>query len=129
MEKKKALLVISNHNPEEWSKEQRAGWEYIEYYPFPYVSANADEKEIIDLSIPVSSKIGEFYRFCDDNGYRGYVNLQGEYTLCKVIYDALRDEDVKFTFPSSERIVEEYVDENCNNIKKCIFKFVRWRIL
>lgn len=119
----KYLLVISNHNPKTWSEAQKEGWDKIEYYPFPNINPEMSKEEIISTHVTdICEKIGKFYGECDAKKIDGYINLQGESTVVLYVALVLAGEDVKFIFPTTERIVEEK-----DGIKTSIFKFVKWR--
>lgn len=126
---KKALLVISNHSPELWSGEQKLGWDRIEYVQFPTVLPDKTTEEIImDEVTEICKIIGYFYKSCEENGEKGYVNLQGEYTVCYYVYKALaNDDEVKFVFPTTDRVVQEVKKEDGTVEKKSVFKFIMWR--
>lgn len=124
----KKLLVISNHNPNSWSAEQKAGWDEIKYIPFPNIPPTKNTHDIINDEVTdICGKIGKFYAECDEEGCDGYVNLQGEYSLCCYVYQSLANSEVNFTFPTTERVVEEVIKEDGSVEKKAIFKFVMWR--
>lgn len=115
----KKLLVISNHNPELWSNEQKKGWDKIEYVPFPNIDPKKSIEEIRNSDVPFV--IGVIAGFLTENsGDDLFVNLQGEFSLCKEVFLALPK--INFIFPTTERIVEEK-----DGKKISIFKFVRWR--
>ena len=119
----KKLLVISNHEPSKWSEKQREGWDDIQYFPFPNVSPQKGVAEIItDEVSKICGEIGRFYSTCDEDGSEGFVTLQGEFTVCKYVFDALHGENVKFIFPTTERKVVEK-----DGTKTSIFEFVKWR--
>ena len=116
------LLVISNHNPEFWDQSQKEGWDKIEFMQFPNVSPQKDMEAIINCEIvEIVDKINSFYRECLRLGAKGFVNLQGDFSLCYLVYQLMPS--VNFIFPTTERVVEE----RPNGEKVSRFKFVRWR--
>jgi hypothetical protein len=124
----KYLLVISNHNPDKWSENQKQGWDRIEFHPFPNIPADISSAEVIEnFATPICQKIGEFYSKCDEQGADGYVTIQGEFSLCKAVFDALHGEDVRFVFPTTERKVVETQNPDGTTTKTAIFEFVQWR--
>jgi len=124
----KCLLVISNHSPDKWDGKQKEGWDKIEFHPFPNVPADASQKQVIlEYATPICQKIGEFYANCDKINATGYVSIQGEFSLCKAIFDALHGENVKFVFPTTERKVVETLNPDGTTTKQSIFEFVQWR--
>ena len=115
----KSLLVISNHNPDKWAEEQKAGWDTIDYIPFPNVSPGILFQEVTEMSVPILEKIGEWRNKHDG----GKISIQGEFTLVSVLMSAIQRHDGwVFTFPTTERIVGEK-----DGRKISVFKFVRWR--
>lgn len=124
----KHLLVISNHAPNKWSNEQKEGWDKIDYIPFPNVPANATTTEVIEkYANPIAAEIGAFYNECDNMNAEGYITIQGEFSLCKIIFDVLHGEKVKFVFPTTERIAVEEIQPDGSVQKKSVFKFSQWR--
>ena len=121
----KKLLVISNHNPQSWDDYQKAGWDRIDFIPFPNVLPDKTKIELMNDEVPQICKIiGEFYNRCDEEGAVGFVNLQGEFTLCYLVYISLYGENVNFVFPTTDRVVQEN-PETGEKISK--FKFIMWR--
>lgn len=124
---KKNLLVISNHTPEKWGESQRTGWDKIEYLPFPNVSANATSFDVVNIATDICGKIGEFYKYCDEQNVEGFVTIQGEFSLCKAVFDALHGENIRWIFPTTERRTIEKVKEDGTVEKTAVFEFVQWR--
>ena len=121
---KKNLLVISNHNPENWDEAQKAGWDKISYIAFPNVPPAKSRTELMNEEVlTICRQIGEFYNQCDNEGAEGFVTLQGEFTLCYLVYYSLFGKNVNFIFPTTERVVEEKSD----GTKTSQFQFVIWR--
>ncbi len=122
------LLAITNHNPEKWSQEQKEGWNDIEFLPFPNIPPEIDIDELIEkYTIPICGEIGKFYRKCEEEKAEGYVMLQGDFSLCKTVWDSLHGEDVNWIFPTTKRMAVEEVQEDGTTRINHIFKFVRWR--
>jgi hypothetical protein len=117
----KSLLVISNHPPEKWEKEQKREWDKIDYIPFPNVPPEWDMEKVINLAIPLCEKIREWV----SKNPEGKVCLQGDFSLCWVIYRSI--DDPIFVFPTTERKVEEKKTEDGKVEKLYHFHFVRWR--
>lgn len=118
----KNLLVISNHPPEKWEDEQKRGWDKIDYVPFPNIPPSCSMEEVYkSFAIPLAGKIGEWMR----ENPEGKVCLQGDFSLCYAIWRSI--EDLIFTFPTTERVVEERKLEDGRIEKTYHFKFVRWR--
>lgn len=112
----KKLLVISNHSPEKWESEQKAGWD-IEYMPFPEVPPEIDMEEVKEIGKPIIKEILDFTR----KNPEGKVCIQGEFSLCSYIYRMLPEDF--FVFPTTKRVVEETKE----GLRLYKFKFVRWR--
>ena len=125
MEKKKYLLVISNHNPKNWDEAQKVGWDKIDFIPFPNILPDKSRIELMnDEVLQICRMIGEFYSRCDEEGAEGFVNLQGDFTLCYLVYISLYGENVNFVFPTTDRVVREN-PETGEKLSK--FQFVMWR--
>lgn len=128
------LLVISNHNPVNWSEEQKAGWNKIEYIPFPEVNPTWDRDKVKVLANELIIKMeqitgyvfgyafetphvfmnsNEEWRFC----------IQGEYTLSSELYYRFGEMKNLLVFPTTRRVV---VDNGDGTFAK-VFEFVRWR--
>ena len=120
---KMELLVISNHPPEKWADDQKAGWDVIDYIPFPDVPAAESLEEVIDLSQPIISQIRDWRERHPD----GRVSIQGEFTLSAYLLLAVEKLwGWCFSFPTTERqVVEEVKDRG--TLRKTVFRFVRWR--
>ncbi|MEM4134328.1 MAG: hypothetical protein QXV73_03950 [Candidatus Micrarchaeia archaeon] len=115
------LLVISNHPPERWAEEQKEGWDRIDYIPFPQVPATASFEQVVEIATPLARAIGEWLSQNPD----GKVCLQGEFTLCYILFRSI--DDYIFVFPTTERVVEERQKADGSTEKIATFKFVRWR--
>ena len=118
----KELLVISNHPPDRWGDDQKAGWDSIDYIPFPEIPPDADFDEVCgEIAVKLADKIGEWI----GDHPNGKVNLQGEFTVCYILFRAI--DDMIFVFPTTKRETTEIVKEDGSVEKKTVFKFVRWR--
>lgn len=140
----KKLLVMSNHPVNKWSDEQKAGWDEIEYIPFPVVDPNFDREGIITLADQVMKNIKKTLSEKDKANYKWTamsddphtnivwlwdnakshfcewsISLQGEFSLCNELFQMIGAHCV---FPSTERVVEEK-----DGVKTSVFKFVKWR--
>jgi hypothetical protein len=124
----KKLLVVSNHPPEKWSPEQRAGWDEIQYIPFPNVPATATRKEVQKMADKLEREIDSIINLDpDDRTTWGIwkVSIQGESCLCAELIMKFAPEDI--VFPTTERVSVE-IDKGSGIIEKTVqFKFVRWR--
>ena len=118
-EMKKDLLVISNHPPAGWGKEQKAGWDTIDHIPFPNVPPTFSFQEVSEMAEILLGKIGEW----KNTHAEGKISIQGEFTLSSILTLAIQRYDGwVLTFPTTERVVEEK-----DGKKMSTFKFVRWR--
>jgi len=110
------LLVVSNHNPETWTIEQRAGWDKIDYIPFPKVKPELSFDEVVELAFKLYTKIKKWRKKNKD----GKVCLQGEDTICYLIFRNIFEPI--FVFPTTKKVVEKKDGKRIYS-----FRFVRWR--
>lgn len=116
------FVNCSNHSSEMWSEEQLQAahaWGDIADYPFPYVEAVADRKEIQKKAQHVVDRI---------LGLRpDAVLCQGEYILNYAIVKRLKELGIMVVAASSERMVEERRMPDGSTQKVSRFSFVRFR--
>ena len=125
---KKYLLFISNHDPDKWGENQKAGWDKIVYIPFPEVPADANWQKVEMIANELKELINEFAGDCFKEDAECFVNLQGEFSLCYILYEKFFGNDyLKFAFPTTERRVIEKVSPEGVTIKTAVFEFKRWR--
>jgi len=115
------LINISNHPSSSWSPEQRADWDEIFDLPFPAVPPEWDTRQVISLAVELGQKVCELSSDLP-RGEFPCVMVQGEFSLCTILYEIFRGE-WRFFSPTSERLVEELPDGR----KIVTFRFVRWR--
>lgn len=116
------FVNCTNHRVEMWNEKQleEAGkYGDIIDIPFPYVSANLTIQEVRDIASEVVDKI---VKLSPD-----VVLCQGEFTLTYTIVNELRKNNIKVVSACSERMAEEYTNEEGNIEKKSIFEFVQFR--
>ena len=118
------FLNCSNHRSENWTKEQIAavsamGETVIEDYPFPSVSAEADEEKIAALAGDVCREILE--------KKPNVVMCQGEFTLTHKLVNELMKNGIKVVAACSERETSEKVMSDGTVKKDSVYKFVRFR--
>lgn len=118
------LLVVSNHPPEKWEEAQKVGWDRIDYIPFPNIDPRADRVEINEIAEKLIEKIK---KWLFKNYNHGKLCLQGEFTLCYIIFNKLHTWNDIFVFPTTERVVEEKLLPDGSIEKVSKFRFVRWR--
>lgn len=124
----KRLLVISNHHPDGWSKEQKAGWDSIEFHQLPNVSPHSSTTEIIEKEkTEICGAIEKFLGDCDIKGDDGYISLQGESSVCYYVFDVLKNANIFFVFSTTERVSVEETLPDGSTKKISQFKFVLWR--
>lgn len=123
------LLAITNHNPEKWDEEQKKGWDEIIFVPFPNIPSELDTESVAEIADEIYDIVMSFYRKCDDEYVSGYIMLQGEFSLCKLVFDKLHKENVKWAFPTTDRKVIEKINEDGTVTKTSVFQFVRWRLM
>lgn len=102
------LINISNHNSNQWSKEQKVGFDEIIDVQFPNIPANATTDEV--------STEDELN-----------IMLQGEFSLCYKLKELM--DKVNYYIPTTERKVVESFGTNNEIIKTTIFQFVQWRVI
>ena len=122
---KKNLLVVSNHNPENWPDQQIFGWDRIDYIAFPNIPATATFNDVADIVSPICEQIGEWVA----NNPFGKLCIQGEFTATYIMQSSIAycNDSALFTFPTTERVVEEKVNADGSISKTANFKFVQWR--
>ena len=114
----KRFVNFSNHPSANWSKEQiEAAEKYGEIcdYPFPSISATADEEEIAALADITAEKILAMNPEA--------VMCQGEFTLTYAVICRLVRHDVPVLAACSERQVRELPDGK----KEVVFRFEGFR--
>jgi hypothetical protein len=112
------LINISNHNSNNWSKEQKEGFDEIIDVQFPNIPANATIKDVILTAYDLLEKLTNEISTEDAL----HIMLQGEFTLCYKLKDMLDKAywTVNYYIPTTERKVVE---------KTTIFQFVQWRVI
>jgi hypothetical protein len=118
------LLVISNHNPQSWSAEQKEGWDEILYVPFPNVDPHLDTEGVYEIA---SNLIFDNF---SDISEAGNISIQGEMSLTYNLISFIKKNPllshIRVWIPTTERVSVEKV-ENGQTIKTAVFRFVRWR--
>lgn len=118
------FINLSNHPSDKWGNKQleeaRKFGDIVDI-PFPLISAEYDEKEIVKIADEYSERI----RSLVDRD--GAVMVQGEFTLTFAIVNRLKSNGIKVLSACSERIVTETVDEKDEEIKIVKFNFVKFR--
>jgi len=116
---KNNLLVISNHDPKNWDREQKEGWDNIDYIPFPNINPEFSASEVWEIA----KKLVKEIKIWLNQNTGGKINLQGEFSLSFAVFVLMSNEASNvFTFPTTERVVEEK-----DGKKISVFKFVMWR--
>lgn len=121
------LIVISNHAPDKWSKEQRAGWDIV-YIPHPYIKADMDRQELVRI---VTDLFRDEVLPHIENIHNTYFCIQGDYGFTflmqqEVLYSCYPDLN-QFVFPTTERFSQERELPDGTVVKEQLFKFVQWR--
>ena len=121
------LINISNHNSNNWSKEQKAGFDEIIDIQFPNVPANATTKDVILTAYDLLDKITDEVLTEDELN----IMLQGEFSLCYKLKELIDKAywTVNYYIPTTERKVVESFGINKETIKETIFQFVQWRVI
>lgn len=131
--KKMAILVFSNKNPNKtWLKEQKEGFDVIEYLRLPKIDYMAGIDDIYyGAAKDIVNKIKEFslkYPLKEDYLTR-YTIENADPTLVRLIYARLEDEldYYKFIFPVIKKEIQKEKLPDGTEVKRVIKKFVRWR--
>lgn len=134
---RKILIAVSNHPPETWPEEQKAGWDEIVYIPFPNVPAELDREDVWLLAENLASEIAKIFDIKSREGNQVRLWIAGDYSLTIfTIYEYIRNHWGPYpvgiffdwlVFPTTERIVIEEKNSDGNIVKKSVFKFVKWR--
>lgn len=139
------LINISNHHPDTWSQEQKAGWDEIIHIPFPYVDPHQTSKDLDAVTLCTVNQIKKssgllpkvdsrlktnvWTSTCDcgntpiwytPNDIR--VCIQGDFSLTVKIIQWLGIGG-KLVFPTSQR--DSVL--NSDGTKTIRFRFVQWR--
>ncbi len=109
------LINVSNHPSNEWSGEQKNGWNEIIDVPFPKIDPNASCDEIEETAYKLYEKIIRIHNLKSESSV--FVMLVGEFSLCYILYDVLKQKGIGIAIPATERKPDGS------------FNFVNWRIL
>lgn len=117
------LVVISNHLPSTWSKEQLAKWEGIIYIQFPNVPPEYTTEQV---HVMVLNLIQQHERTLLETKN---VCIQGEFTFVLDFYRTVVEMALPLTFwiPTTERVAVETTGPNGETKKESVFRFVSWR--
>jgi hypothetical protein len=121
----KILINISNHPSARWSEEQKRGWDRIIDIPFPPISPEWGEETVHQMSYDIREQVEKIKA---EVGIP-FVMVQGEFSLCYLLYEKLRNSGYKIAIPTTARQVVEESQPDGSVVKKNIFRFVRWRII
>lgn len=134
--KKNKFLVISNHNPELWSKEQKeiiADDICLVYHEFPKIPPEFDNFDCYIIADELMDIIRKEKPL--------YISIQGEQSiimgLTRKILENREIEGFDFVFwntlqwiiPTTKRISKEVTNIDGTTRKECEFRFVRWRLV
>ncbi len=118
------LINLSNHPSDKWSKKQMKASSVfggISDIPFPQISPEADEQEIIKLAEEYFFKIKEILSIIDGDNLNA-VHLMGEMTFCFALASLLIKSGIKCIASTSRRNSSEQ-----NGKKISEFEFVKFR--
>jgi hypothetical protein len=123
------LYVISNHPPEKWSDEQKAGIPNIDYTPMPNIPASYSSMEVHKEFInPHIDRLEKMRRKAKSAGKILHISIQGEWTFVGNIVRYFADKiRIQFWTPTTERVVKEVQNPDSSITKVSEFRFVRWR--
>ena len=121
------LINISNHNSNNWSKEQKAGFDEIIDVQFPNIPANATTKDIISIAYDLLEKLTDEVSTEDELN----IMLQGEFSLCYKLKELIDKAywTINYYIPTTERNVVESVNIDGATTKNVTFQFVQWRVI
>lgn len=121
------LINISNHNSNNWSKEQRAGFDEIIDVQFPNVPSNATTKDVILIAYDLIERLLDEIPAEDELN----IMLQGEFSLCYKLKELMDKAywTVNYYIPTTERNVVESVNIDGTTTKNVTFHFVQWRVI
>jgi hypothetical protein len=114
------LINLSNHNSNNWNKEQRGEFGLIVDIPFPNINPDATTEEV---EVLVNEYVGIINANRIDN-----IMLQGEFTFCYLLQNKLRTR-CKFWIPTTERKVVEKLNVDDSTTKTAVFEFKQWRVI
>ena len=116
------FLNCTNHKTSEWSENQKKAalleGEILDF-PFPTVSAEADELEIENMAHNIVEKIIQ--------RKPNIVLCQGEFTLTYSIVSKLIDQKIRVVSACSERKASIKLLPDGNSLKEAYFEFIRFR--
>ena len=122
------LLVISNHNPASWSKEQLAdfdGWNIV-FVQFPTVDPNLDKDGVRKI---VKELVSILYSEKPNK-----ICIQGEQSVIMGLAIEMADPDFGlripedcWVIPTTERVSIESVQPDGTTKKEMVFRFCKWR--
>lgn len=123
------LFVISNHPPEKWSDEQKAGISHIDFTPMPNIPAHYTAMQVHkEFTHPQIDRLEKMRRKAKSAGKILHVSIQGEWTYVGGIIHYFADKiRIHFWTPTTERVVKEVQNTDGSVTKVSEFKFVRWR--
>lgn len=121
------LINISNHNSNNWSKEQKVGFDEIIDVQFPNIPANATTKDVILIAYDLLDKLTDEVSMEDELN----IMLQGEFSLCYKLKELMDKAywTVNYYIPTTERNVVESVNIDGATTKNVTFQFVQWRVI
>jgi len=128
----KLLINCSNHPSLKWSEEQKEGWDIIIDVPFPAIDPRWDttSEEYLLALVGTRNTILDVLSNHEYLELEKHIMLQGEFSLCYLLYSKLSLLDSLFfdgfVVPTTERVVEEKVEDGVCK-KTAVFRFVMWR--
>ena len=116
------FINFSNHRYESWGEKQQkaaAVWGEARDLPFPYISPEADERQIKELA---DQSVKNMLELKPDA-----VMCQGEFTLSYAVIKRLKECGITVVSACSERRVTEELLEDGSSRKISQYQFVRFR--
>lgn len=115
------LINLSNHPFENWDEKQKQTaieqFGFVEDFPFPLISPNAELSDIINLAEQIYNDIYIKYRT------NIYIHLMGEYVLCYQLSKRFENARIPCYASTTNRVVIM----SPNGEKTSLFQFIKFR--
>ncbi len=119
------LINLTNHPSTKWPADQKKAADVfgeVVDFAFPYVSSDLDGQSVDSLRDETLGRVMPMIRTSGDA-----VLVQGEYVLTYRLVNALKEKSVKVLSATSERVTDEYINDQGDVVKTARFRFVQFR--
>ena len=120
---KNMLLNLTNHPSANWQEEQKSEaiqrWGSVRDYPFPIVSAEWDEEEMLRYADAIVSEVVELAPEA--------VLCQGEMNMTYILVVRLQQSGFPVYAATSDRVTSEVLLPDGSVRKQSVFRFVMFR--